>query len=207
MQSRDDPRFHEESQMSAKLPALRIARGFLLAAGTSAGLAACYVIPMNPDGSPAWQYLPPGVVLAPPAAPHAVAVPMPPAAPTLPPGPSSYQARLYPMNDLAAKSGQLVATITDLHTGRGMLSMNLAGEYLSGEATRVSDSHPGFGSVYEKVLRTPIKVTPGQPKGIANATGSRGTWVNCEYVLEGGGRGTGACLMSNGAAYQIHFGS
>jgi hypothetical protein len=88
-----------------------------------------------------------------------------------------------------------------------MLTMNKDGEFLSGEATRVSDSHPGFGTVYERALKTPIHVRPGQPRGIANATGSRGTWVNCEYVLEGGGRGTGACLMSNGAAYQIHFGS
>jgi len=86
------------------------------------------------------------------------------------------------------------------------LSMNLGGEYLSGEATRVSDAHPGFGTIYTKVLNAPIHVQSGQPKGIANATGSRGTWVSCEYVLERGGRGTGACLMSNGAAYQIHFG-
>jgi len=193
--------------MSAKSPALRILRAALLAAGTGAGLAACYVIPINPDGSPAWQYLPPGVVAPAPAAPQAAGAAMPPVAPAVQAGPSSYQARLYPMNEQAAQSGQLVATITDLHTGRGMLSMNLAGEFLSGEATRVSDAHPGFGSVYEKVLKAPIQVRPGQPKGIANATGSRGTWVSCEYVLESGGRGTGACVMSNGAAYQIHFGS
>jgi hypothetical protein len=204
---RNDPRFDEETEMSAKSPALRIARGVLLAAGTGAGLAACYVIPINPDGSPAWQYLPPGVVAPAPAAPQAAGVAMPPVAPAVQAGPSSYQARLYPMNEQAAQAGQLVATITDLHTGRGMLSMNLAGEFLTGEATRVSDAHPGFGSVYEKVLKAPIQVRPGQPKGIANATGSRGTWVSCEYVLESGGRGTGACVMSNGAAYQIHFGS
>jgi len=193
--------------MFAKFPVPRVLRGFLLTAGTSAGLAACYVIPMNPDGSPAWQYLPPGVVVPAPATPRAAGAPMPPAAPSMPPGPSSYQARLYPMNEQAAQTGQLVATITDLHTGKGMLSMMLAGEYLSGEATRVSDAHPGFGTVYERVLKAPIRVVPGQPRGIANATGARGTWVNCEYVLEGGGRGTGARLMSNGGAYQIHFGS
>jgi hypothetical protein len=186
------------------IPTRRLARGVVLAVGTSAGLSACYVIPMNPDGSPAWQYLPPGAVVAAPAGPAVVAVPAPPAGP---PMPATYQARLYPMNEQAAQTGQLVASITDLNTGRGVLSMNLGGEYLSGEATRVSDAHPGFGGVYEKVLKTPIRVQPGQPKGIANATGSRGTWVNCEYVLERGGRGTGACLMSNGAAYQIHFGS
>jgi hypothetical protein len=189
--------------MLPNFPASRITRALLLAIGSGALLSACYVIPMNPDGSPAWQYMPTGVAVPAPAPAPVVVYP---AAPPGPPAPATYQARLYPMNEQAAQSGQLLATITDLHTGRGMLTMNLGGEFLSGEATRVSDGHPGFGTVYEKVVKRPIQVRSGQPKGIANATGSRGTWVNCEYVLEGGGRGTGACLMSNGAAYQIHFG-
>lgn len=190
--------------MVSHTPALRAAPRVLLTMGVAAALSACYVIPMNPDGSPAWQYLPPGVVVPAVAPPAVVAVPtMLPG----PPMPTSYQARLYPMNEPAAQTGQLTATITDLHTGRGMLTMSLGGEMLTGEATRVSDAHPGFGTVYEKVLRTPVRAPSGQAKGIANATGTRGTWVNCEYVLERGGRGTGACLMSNGAAYQIHFGS
>jgi hypothetical protein len=204
MRSRDQPRFDKVTQMFTNTPALRFKRGFLLAVGTCAGLSACYVVPMNPDGSPAWQYLPPAVAAPANAPAQVVAVP---AGPAGPPMPASYQARLYPMNEQAAQSGQLLATITDLHTGRGILSMNVGGEYLSGEATRVSDAHPGFGTVYEKVLKTPIQMKPGQPKGIANATGTRGTWVNCEYVLESDGRGTGACVMSNGATYQIHFGS
>jgi len=204
MVSRDHPRNHKEKTMSATFPSLRIARGLLLTTVTLAGLSACYVVPVMPDGSPGWQYLPPGV----PAPVASVSQPAPVVA-TAPvhPVPSSYQARLYPMNERAAQSGQIVATITDLGNGRGMLTMNLDGEFLSGEATRVADSHPGFGSVYEKVLKTPVRVQPGQPRGIANASGSRGTWVNCEYLLERSGRGTGACLMSNGASYQIHFGS
>ena len=106
-------------------PAPRMTRGLLLAVGTSAVLSACYVIPMNPDGSPALQYLPPAAV-APALAPApVVAVPATPAGP---PMPATYQARLYPMNERAAQTGQLVATITDLHTGRGMLTMNLGGE-------------------------------------------------------------------------------
>lgn len=191
--------------MFANTPALRRTQGFLVALGACAALSACYVVPMNPDGSPAWQYLPAHAQIAPVSATGTVFVA--PAVPAVPSGPMSYQARLYPMNEQAARTGQLVATITDLNTGRGMLTMNLGGEYLSGEATRVSDAHPGFGAVYQKVLNTPIRMQPGQPKGIANATGSRGTWVHCEYVLERGGRGTGACLMSDGAAYQIHFGA
>lgn len=189
--------------MLTNTSALRFTRAAVLAAGIAAGLSACYVIPMNPDGSPAWQYLPPSA-MPPPASYPVVAVPAMPAAP---PMPSTYQARLYPMNEQAATTGQLMATITDLQTGRGMLTMNMGNELLSGEATRVADGHPGFGTVYEKVLKRPIQLQPGLPKGVANATGSRGTWVNCEYVLERGGRGPGACLMSNGAAYQIHFGS
>ena len=190
--------------MLTSTSALRLTRALLLATGTGAALSACYVIPMNPDGSPAWQYLPPGAMAPVPASYPVVAVPaMPPG----PPMPTTYQARLYPMNEQAAHTGQLMATITDLQTGRGMLTMNMGNEFLSGEATRVSDGHPGFGTVYEKVVKRPIQLQAGLPKGVANATGSRGTWVNCEYVLERGGRGTGACLMSNGAAYQIHFGS
>ena len=190
--------------MLTNTSAFRFTRALLLAAGTAAGLSACYVIPMNPDGSPAWQYLPPGSAAPAPAAYPVIAVPaMPPG----PPMPSTYQARLYPMNEQAARTGQLMATITDLQTGRGVLTMNTGNEFFSGEATRVSDGHPGFGTVYEKVVKRPIQPQPGLPKGVANATGSHGTWVNCEYVLERGGRGTGACLMSNGAAYQIHFGS
>ncbi len=190
--------------MLTSTSALRFTRTLLLAAGTGAGLSACYVIPMNPDGSPAWQYLPPGAVAPAPASYPVVAAPVVSPGPAMP---TTYQARLYPMNEQAAQTGQLMATITDLQTGRGMLTMNMGNEFLSGEATRVSDGHPGFGTVYEKVVKRPIQLQAGLPKGVANATGSRGTWVNCEYVLERGGRGTGACLMSNGAAYQIHFGS
>jgi hypothetical protein len=190
--------------MLTSTSALRFTRALLLATSAGAGLSACYVIPMNPDGSPAWQYLPPGAVAAVPATYPVVAVPAVPPGPAMP---TTYQARLYPMNEQAALTGQLMATITDLQTGRGMLTMNMGNEFLSGEATRVSDGHPGFGTVYEKVVKRPIQLQAGLPKGVANATGSRGTWVNCEYVLERGGRGTGACLMSNGAAYQIHFGS
>ena len=70
---------------------LRLTRGILLAAGAGAGLSACYVIPANPDGSPAWQYLPPGVV-APAPAPAPVVVY--PATPPGPAAPATYQARL-----------------------------------------------------------------------------------------------------------------
>ena len=82
--------------MLTNTSALRFTRALLLAAGTGAGLSACYVIPMNPDGSPAWQYLPPGAVAPVPASYPVVAVPAVPPGPAMP---TTYQARLYPMTN------------------------------------------------------------------------------------------------------------
>jgi hypothetical protein len=43
-------------------------------------------------------------------------------------------------------------------------------------------------------------------RGIANAYGPAGVNAQCEYVLTGPSLGTGACLFSDGAKYQMHFG-
>jgi hypothetical protein len=43
-------------------------------------------------------------------------------------------------------------------------------------------------------------------RGIANAYSARGVNAQCEYVLNGPSQGTGACLFSDGARYQLHFG-
>jgi hypothetical protein len=47
---------------------------------------------------------------------------------------------------------------------------------------------------------------PEGRRGIANAYGARGVNAQCEYVLSGPSQGTGACLFSDGARYQLHFG-
>ena len=49
--------------------------------------------------------------------------------------------------------------------------------------------------------------TVGCRQGIASAAGARGLYVNCEYAIMASNRGAGACLFSNGAKYQVHFGS
>jgi len=36
--------------------------------------------------------------------------------------------------------------------------------------------------------------------------GARGINAQCEYVLTGPSQGTGACLFSDGARFQLHFG-
>jgi hypothetical protein len=165
-------------------------------AGSIAALAlsGCMVVPVGPDGSPI--YPPSGAVAyatvpvtavpyrapaygAPPTYAAAVAAP---AAPV----PSVLQARLYPSNEIASRTGMLSGTVTNMMTGKGQFQLDLAGEMLSGEATRV----------------------PGNDRaGIASAYGARGTFMNCEYKMTTPYQGTGSCHVSNGAEYQVHIGA
>ena len=95
------------------------------------------------------------------------------------------QARLYPANDIAAQTGVIHGTVTNLMTGKGRFQLNYRGETLSGEATRVdSDSR----------------------RGVASAYGSGGSYMSCEYQMNTARQGAGSCLFSNGAKYQVHLG-
>jgi hypothetical protein len=97
----------------------------------------------------------------------------------------TFVARLYPANDLAAKGGVLTGTVTNHLDGKGEFRFDLGGEMVLGEATRANgDSR----------------------RGVASGYGSRGTYMSCEYRLASATLGTGACMMSNGARYQLHFG-
>ena len=163
------------------------------AALCSATLSGCYVVPIDPRYPPA-----PGqpVVIN-----QTTGTPV-----TAPqPVPTVLQARLYPLNEMAGKMGALTATVTDSVNGHAVFSLNHGGELLQGEASRVAAGNPGFGSVHREVYGDG-RMPAGQ-RGIASATGNRGTYVNCEYALADVNRGTGACLFSNGAKYQLHFGS
>lgn len=161
----------------------------------TAVLSGCYVIPLDYPHPHA-----PGQVVA-PSSPGTggVAVPAPQ------PVPTTLQARLYPLNETAGKMGALTATVVDTVNGHASFSLNHAGELLQGEASRVPAGYPGFGSVHREVYGDG-RMPTGQ-RGIASAAGARGTYVNCEYALNGPNRGTGACVFSNGAKYQLHFGS
>ena len=122
-----------------------------------------------------------------------------------PPSPTVQQVRLYPLNETAGKTGMLAASVSDNARGHATFSVNYGGEILSGEAQRVPAGYPGFGRVLRDVYGDG-KMPAGQ-RGVAAATGGNGTYVNCEYALTAANRGTGACLFSNGAKYQLHFGS
>jgi hypothetical protein len=64
-------------------------------------LSGCYVVPVAPDGTPIWP--------APAVAPQPGT-----ASPTVP---AVMQARLYPANDVASRTGALSGTVTNMMTG------------------------------------------------------------------------------------------
>ena len=165
--------------------ALRGAATVFTMLATATLLSGCYVVPIQPQPS----------IYAQPAG-------MPP-----PPAIATYSARLYPLNDTAAQTGMLQATVTDTLNGHGTFSLSYNGEPMQGEATRVPDNHPGYGRVLQQVYGSAPRSVSGYRKGIASAAGARGSFVNCEYALNGSALGTGACMFSNGAKYQLYFGS
>src|SRR6185295_18651141 len=88
-----------------------------------AALAGCYVVP-TADGQHA-LYVP-------------VGTPPPALAPSQLALPRVLTARLYPANDLAAATGMVSGTVTNMGTGKGRFQLQYGSELLTGEATRCS---------------------------------------------------------------------
>lgn len=129
-----------------------------------------------------------------------------PSLPTGKPAATIVQARLYPLNELANKTGVLVATASDSHTGRGVFTLTVQGQNLNGEATAVEPNTPGFGRIYREVLGAGSESKGQGRRGIANAFSANGLGVQCEYYLNEKGIGSGVCLFTTGAKYQMHIG-
>jgi hypothetical protein len=148
-------------------------------------LSGCYVIPMDHHGNPVYA------VGAPPVPPSVVqTTPYPTGAtsPVIYSGsamPAVLNVRLYPANDMATQTGMMTGTVTNMMSGKGRFQFEYRGELLSGEATRVDGD---------------------ERRGVANAYGSRGTYVSCEYQMMSALQGAGSCSFNNGAKYQVHIG-
>jgi hypothetical protein len=134
-----------------------------------------------------------GVVVDPrPCQPYPLAMqpqtqPVPLAPPAACPAPqtSVLSARLYQVNEGATRADMLQALAVDCRGGRGTFSVNYQRDALQG-ADKCSFS--------------------GQ-RSIANDCQPRRASVQCECLSTGPGMGTGACLFSDGACYQMHFSS
>lgn len=179
----------------------RLTPALLAAVIGASALSACYVVPLDPrTGQP---YPPIGT--RDPSAPSSITVL--PAAPA-PAQPTMLSVRLYPVNAQANKGGMLTATVVDNNAGHGSFSVAYLGDTLQGESTRVDAGYVAFGRIHDEVLGRPIggaqRSFSGR-RGVANAYGSKGVNAQCEYLITGPGMGTGACLFSDGAKYQMHF--
>ncbi len=159
-------------------------------------LAACVAVPVDPRTG--WP-----VPWTPQHAPREVQAGFPPAQAA--PLSNVYTARLHPVNDLANVGGLLTALVLDAQDGRGNMTLSYRSDTLSGEASRVAAGQPGFGRIHQQVLGVGEVRSAGR-RGIAIAVGARAISAQCKYVLSGPAQGTGVCLFSDGAHYQLHFG-
>lgn len=148
--------------MTKDIPMLRILTRGVAVAAIPLALTGCYVVPMNPDGSPSYPAIavpaPVGVVNAPSPSRNATSPPVLPGAPV----PAVLQARLYPENEVATETGMLAGSVTNMMNGKGRFELDYKGEKLVGEATRVSND---------------------EKSGVANAYGRNGTYMSCTYRM------------------------
>lgn len=117
---------------------------------------------------------------------EAVPAPIAPLVVHTDPFPTVVPARLYPTNDLARQIGMLNGSVTNMRNGKGKFQLPYRGDVLTGEATRATD-----GDAHS---------------GVANAYGSRGTFMNCAYRMNNPRQGSGTCSFSDGATYDVHLG-
>lgn len=148
-------------------------------------LGGCYVLPMDQYGNPIYP--------RPPAmdgqfvTPSATVIPSTtvPAGSSKRSGPITISARLYPDSELAAETGVISGSVTNMLTGKGRFNLSYKGEAYSGEATRVSND---------------------SRRGVASAFSPKGGYMSCEYQMNTPRQGAGTCLFSNGAKYKLHLG-
>ena len=126
-------------------------------------------------------------------------------------------ARLYPVNDLASKTGVLQAKYVDSGKGYGEITIVMPdGEILSGEYTTGRAINLNFGNILSNVYgteggafgtgtSTAFRLSDTSP-GIATLYGDRGTMMQCEYFIgKRAGKGRGACKKNDGSLYRLQF--
>lgn len=142
-------------------------------------LGGCYVLPMDQYGNPIYprppaqdgQFVTPSNTIIPSSSKQV--------------GPITISARLYPDNELAAETGVVTGTVTNMLTGKGRFNLSYKGETYTGEATRVSDD---------------------SRRGVASAFSPQGGYMSCEYQMNTPRQGAGTCVFSDGAKYKLHLG-
>lgn len=174
--------------LSKRVVRLRLAVAMAVPAFT---LSACYIVPIDHHGR-ALDYNGRPIVInqTPAAAPTVIQTGSPAPAPAVVYSgsamPASLNVRLYPQNEVAAQTGVLGGSITNMMNGKGRIQFDYRGETLTGEATRVDGD---------------------DRRGVASAYGVRGTFVSCNYQMMSPQQGAADCTFNNGAKYQAHIGN
>jgi hypothetical protein len=127
------------------------------------------------------------------------------------------EAHLYPVNQIAASGGVLIARYINHRTGHGEISVTMPdGELLQGEYSVVSQGTVGFGSIYASTVGS-SGWTNGRVSGwssdtarvspvAATAYGNRGTLIQCDlYIDNVTNHGYGGCKSSKGGLYRAQF--
>jgi len=146
-------------------------------------LGGCYVVPVDQYGNPVFPR--PPAMEGPFVVPSSTIIPSSPAKGATKTGPITISARLYPDSELAAETGVITGTVTNMLTGKGRFNLIYKGETYTGEATRVSND-----------LR----------KGVASAFSPKGGYMSCEYQMNTPRQGAGTCIFSDSAKYKLHLG-
>ena len=154
----------------------------MLVGGATAALTGCVAVPTSPNGP--YAYYP--LTALPPVQTQGDARFMPVAPPAaLAQMPTVLQVRLYPANDVAAQTGVVSGTVTNMMNGKGRFQLQYGGEAMLGEATRVDGD---------------------ARRGVASAYGAGGAFMSCDYQMSTPRQGAGTCTFSNGALYKAHIG-
>ena len=125
-------------------------------------------------------------------------------------------ARMYPANPEAKALGAFTIEYKDVGKVGVVDFITPDGEAFQGSYTTIDDSVSAsqWGSVFAVLdgstlfAAAPQTTTVGRAslRGALDAFGSRGTTVQCEYLVNRASRsGTGACMTSAGALYRMHF--
>jgi hypothetical protein len=102
------------------------------------------------------------------------------------------QARIYPMDDVALRTGTPKFEFVRQGLGRGPVTITMPnGEVLRGEYQITENAAVGFG-IAGAHTATAVGYGSGRPT-VITAVGDRGTIMNCEATTDISGHGTGIC--------------
>lgn len=108
---------------------------------------------------------------------------------------------LYPDNEIAAKTGSLLARVNP--DGSASLALPTV-EAMAGRFSELSGTTTGFGALLRDSSVGAVGITtPGTRYGVMTLVGDRGTRMNCEWQAGSAGQGAGVCATNTNARYRI----